>query len=167
MASNSTALATTGTKSVTALRDKFLSLKGRMAKLNEKAGETIEGVVTTLEIQASAFLFGAIQGAFYEPNPAKPNDKPGVAVFGIPVEALAGVGLIVGGFMGVGGSKWSTHMTHLGNGALAAWTSNLGRGWGFKFAAARKDGAKGTNAVKGEGNLRDDVAALLEGEDAE
>jgi len=142
-----------------------MSMRGRLAKLNEKAGEAIEGVVMTLEIQAGAFLFGAIQGAFYEPNPAKPGDKPGVHVLGIPVEALAGIGLIVGGFMGVGGAKWSEHMEHLGNGALAAWTSNLGRGWGFKYRSERAaKGGSTKGEVEGE-TLRDQVSALLEGED--
>ncbi len=151
-------------KSMNALREKYISMKGKISRLNEKAGETIEGVVTTLEIQGAAFLFGALQGAFYEPNPAKPNDKPGIHLVGIPVEALAGIGLVVGGFMGLGGSRWSDHLTHLGNGALAAWTSNLGRGWGFKFRSEKK--AAG-GATKGEGgdSLRDQVAALLEGED--
>ncbi len=153
-------------KSQTALREKFLSMRSRLTKLNEKAGEAIEGVVMTIEIQAGAFLFGAIQGAFYEPDPANPNKKPGVHLAGIPVEAIAGLGLIVAGFVGVGGTKWSEHMQHLGNGALAAWTSNLGRGWGFKFRSER-DAKKG-GAVKGEvegESLRDQVSALLEGED--
>jgi len=147
------------------LRDKFLSMRGRLARLNEKAGETIEGVVMTLEIQASAFIFGAIQGAFYEPNPAKPDDKPGVHLLGIPVEAVAGLGLLVGGFMGLGGTKYSSHLEHLGNGALAAWTSNLGRGWGFKFRAERKKAAGGKTSGEGGDTLRDQVAALLEGDD--
>lgn len=159
---------TTLPKSPTALREKFLSMRGRLARLNEKAGEAMEGVVMTLEIQAGAFLFGAIQGAFYEPDPAKPNEKPGMHILGVPVEAMAGIGLIVGGFMGVGGAKWSTHMEHLGNGALAAWTSNLGRGYGFKFRSERKAKAAGGStkgdSIEGE-SLRDQVSALLEGED--
>ena len=155
-------------KSVNQLREKFLSMRGKLSRLNEKAGEAIEGVVMTLEVQGAAFLFGALQGAFYEPNPAKPNDKPGVHLLGIPVEAVAGLGLILGGFMGVGGAKWSEHMEHLGNGALAAWTSNLGRGWGFKFRSeqnAKKAGGTTKGDVEGESSLRDQVSALLEGED--
>lgn len=150
-------------KSVNALREKFLSMKGRLSRLNEKAGEAIEGVVKTIEIQAAAFLFGAIQGAFYEPNPAKPDDKPGVHVLGIPLEAIVGIGLIVGGFMDVGGAKYADHMENLGNGCLAAWTSNLGRGWGFKFRKER-DLKKAGGSTKGE-SLRDEVAALLEGDE--
>lgn len=153
-------------KSTNQLREKFLSMRGRLARLNEKAGEAMEGVVKTLEIQAGAFLFGAIQGAFYEPDPSKTDQKPGVHLMGIPVEALAGVGLILGGFMGLGGAKWSDHMANLGNGALAAWTSNLGRGYGYKFRAERKAKAGGSTKgdVEGE-SLRDQVSALLEGEE--
>lgn len=144
---------------VTVLRDKYLRAKASIARLNEKAGDTIEGVVKTLEIQGAAFIFGAIQGAWYEPDPTKPGDKPGLHWFGMPVEAIFGVGMTVGGFVGLGGEKWSGHLLNLGNGALAAWTSNLGRGWGFKFRAERK-AAKG-GATRGE-SLRDEVASLLE-----
>jgi len=154
-------------KSVNQLREKFLSMRTKISRMNEKAGEAIEGVVMTLEVQSAAFLFGALQGAFYEPNPAKKDDKPGVHLLGIPVEAVAGLGLILGGFMGVGGAKYSTHLEHLGNGALAAWTSNLGRGWGFKFRSeqnAKKAGGTTKGDVEGE-SLRDQVSALLEGEE--
>jgi hypothetical protein len=147
-------------KSVNVLRDKYLSMKGKIARLNEKAGETIEGVVTTLEIQGAAFVFGAIQGAWFEPDPSKPDDKPGAHFFGMPVEAVFGVGLVVSGFVGLGGDKWSGHLINIGNGALAAWTSNLGRGWGFKFRkeqAAKKAGG----STKGE-SLREEIASLLD-----
>ena len=165
----SKALATTVPKSVNALRDRYLSMKGKIAKLNERAGETIEGVVSTFEVQGAAFLFGALQGAFYEPNPDKPNDKPGLNPFGIPVEAIAGLGMVLGGLMGVGGEKYAGHLTNLGNGALAAWTSNLGRGWGFKFSSERAKAKAAGGATKGEdssdgepSSLRDQVAALLD-----
>lgn len=147
-------------KSVSALRDKYLSMKGRIANLNKKAGETIEGVVTTMEIQGAAFIFGAIQGAWFEPDPKDPNDKPGAHILGMPVEAIAGIGMVVGGLAGLGGDKWSNHLMNLGNGALAAWTSNLGRGWGFKFKkeqAAKKAGG----STKGE-SLKEEIASLLD-----
>lgn len=154
------ALVTTNVpKSVNVLRDKYVRARATVARLTEKAGESIEGVVKTLEIQSAAFIFGAIQGAWYEPDPAKPGDKPGLHWFGMPVEAIFGIGLTVGGFIGLGGDKWSTHLLNLGNGALAAWTSNLGRGWGYKF---RKEQAvrKGA-ATKGE-SLREEIASLLD-----
>lgn len=155
---NSVALATVP-KSVGVLRDKYLSMKGRIARLNEKAGETIEGVVTTLEIQGSAFIFGAIQGAWFEPNPNDPNDKPGAHILGMPVEAVVGVGFIAAGLAGFGGDKWSRHLSAIGQGALAAWTSNMGRGWGFKFK--KEQAAKKAGAVKGDG-LKEDIASLLD-----
>jgi hypothetical protein len=62
-------------------------------------------------------------------------------------------------------------MQNLGNGALAAWTSNLGRGFGFKFRSERdarrmsRGGMQG-DAIEGEEpSLRDQVSALLNGED--
>lgn len=152
-------------KSMNALKEKFLAMRGRIATMKEKAGEAIEGVVTTLEIQGAAFIMGAIQGAFYEPNPAKADDKPGVHLLGIPVEAIAGIGLLVGGFVGLGGAKWSNHMMNLGNGCLAAWTANMGRGAGFKFRASKKAGGSTKGEVSGEESVRDQVAALLEGDD--
>lgn len=147
-------------RSVNVLRDKYLSLKSRVGRLNEKAKETIEGVVTVLEIQSMAFVFGAVQGAWFEPDPSKPGDKPGAHILGMPVEAVVGAGLIVGGFMGLGGDRWASHLTALGNGALAAWTSNVGRGWGFKWRKERQ-AKQGVSATRGE-SLRDEISALLD-----
>jgi hypothetical protein len=57
-------------------------------------------------------------------------------------------------------------MEHLGNGALAAWTSNLGRGYGFKFRSERNKKAGGATKGEVEGeSLRDQVSALLEGDE--
>lgn len=167
---NELATRSSGT-SIVGLRERFNAMRNKMGAVNAKAGEAIEGVVTAFEIQGSAFLFGALQGAFYEPNPKKPGDLPGVHILGVPVEAVAGLGLVLGGFLGVGGTKWSHHMQNLGNGALAAWTSNLGRGFGFKFRSERdarrmsRGGMQG-DAIEGEEpSLRDQVSALLNGED--
>jgi hypothetical protein len=147
-------------KSMNALRDKYVSLRGRISRINEKAGEKIEGVVKSLEIQGAAFVFGAVQGAWYDPTSA--DDKPGAHFMGAPVEAVAGAAFILGGMFGVGGDKWSSHLLNFGNGALAAWTSNLGRGWGYKFRKeqdAKK--VKAGGSTKGEA-LRNDIAALLD-----
>ena len=56
------------TSSMQVMRDKYLSLKNRIGSLNEKAGEKIEGVVKTMEIQGAAFIMGAVQGAWYDPE---------------------------------------------------------------------------------------------------
>lgn len=146
------------TSSMQVMRDKYLSLKNRIGSLNEKAGEKIEGVVKTFEIQGAAFIMGAVQGAWYDPEK---TDKPGAAIFGAPVEAVVGVGLLLAGLFGVGGDKWATHVLNLGNGSLAAWSSNLGRGWGYKFRKERdaKKAAKGS--TKGA-DLRDEIASLLD-----
>lgn len=155
-----TALTAQVPKSVNALRDKYMSMRARIQRLNEKAGETIEGVVKTLEIQGAAFVFGAIQGGWYEPDPSKPTDKPGAHFFGAPVEAVAGVSMLVAGFMGLGGAKWSGHLVNFGNGAVAAYVSNLGRGWGYKFRKER-DAKRAGGSTRGQ-SLREEVASLLE-----
>lgn len=147
-------------RSMGALRQKYLTNTRAIERFKEKAADSIEGVVKTLEIQAAAFVFGAVQGAWYEPDPKVPGDKPGLHWFGMPVEAVCGIGLTIGGFLGFAGDKWSTHMLNLGNGAMAAWTSNLGRGWGFKFRKEQQ-ARKAGGSVKGA-DLRDEIASLLE-----
>jgi hypothetical protein len=162
MASNALAIpaGVPKTSSMSVLRDKYLSLKNKISSVNAQAGEKIEGVVKTLEIQGAAFLFGAVQGAWYDP--AKADDKPGAHILGAPVEAVAGVGLIAAGLFGVGGDKWATHVLNLGNGALAAWSSNLGRGWGFKVRKER-DAKKAAKGGKTSGDdIRGEIAALLD-----
>jgi hypothetical protein len=156
-----TALATMKANSVTGLKNALMSARGKLARLNEKAGETIEGVVKTLEIQGAAFVFGAIQGAWYEPDPSKPDDKPGLHVLGMPVEGVVGVGLMIGGFVGLGGDKWAGHLINFGNGALAAYTSNLGRGFGYKFKKERDAKKAAGGSTRGQ-SLREEVASLLE-----
>lgn len=144
------------TTSVNVLRDKYLSLKNRITSLNEKAGEKIEGVVKTLEIQGAAFIMGAVQGAWYDPNKA---DAPGAHIGPVPVEAAVGGALLLAGLFGVGGDKWSTHVLNLGNGCLAAYSSNLGRGWGYKFRKER-DAKKAGGKTSGD-DIRGEIAALL------
>lgn len=155
-----TALSTVNLKRMghTTLANKYLAAKNSMARIRESAAEKIEGVVKTLEIQAGAFVGGAIQGMWYEPN-ASPDKKAGAHIFGMPVEAVAGVAGLAGGLLNLGGDKWSTHLTNLSNGLLAAYSSNLGRGWGYKFAKDRTaKKAKG----KTSGDLREEIASLLD-----
>jgi len=143
----------------TTLANKYLSAKNSLARLKEGAGEKIEGVVKTLEIQAGAFVGGAIQGIWYDPT-ATPDGKAGAHVFGMPVEAVAGVAGLAASLVGFGGSKWATHLGNLSNGMLAAYSSNLGRGWGYKFHKDRA--AKKSKGGKTSGDLREEIASLLD-----
>jgi hypothetical protein len=138
------------------LMQKYLSAKHSMSRLSEKAEEKIEGVVKTLEIQAMAFVFGAIQGAWYTPK--KPDEKPGLHWFGAPVEAIVGFVGLGAGLFGIGGDKWADHLINLSNGALAAFSSNIGRSWGYKFQKERA-AKKGTSS---SGGLREEIASLLD-----
>jgi hypothetical protein len=80
---------------------------------------------------------------------------------GAPVEAVVGVGLVLAGLFGVGGDKWAPHAVNLGNGALCAYSSNLGRGWGYKVRKERDARKGGRGTVKGD-DIREDIASLLD-----
>ena len=144
--------------SIRKLWDKHVHLKAKMERLNEQAEGMIEGLVRTVEVQGSAFVFGAIQGAWYDPRST--DDKQGAHFFGLPVEAVAGVGLHMFALLGVGG-KFSSHLANFADGALAAYVSNLGRGWGYKFYKDYQTRKTTTGSTKGA-SLRDEIASLLE-----
>lgn len=80
-----------------------------------KIGDSVETFVTTSEVSASSFLFGLAQGKF-----------GGIAVFGIPIDLLAGLGLHIAAFAGVGGRS-SHHLHAFADGALASFFGGLGR----------------------------------------
>lgn len=80
-----------------------------------KIGDSVETFVTSSEVSASSFLFGLAQGKF-----------GGIAVFGIPVDLLAGLGLHIAAFAGVGGRS-SHHLHAFADGALASFFGGLGR----------------------------------------
>jgi hypothetical protein len=149
-----------GTGAFRKLWDKHTSLKTRVERLKDRSEGMVEGMIRTLEIQGAAFVFGAVQGAWFDPTDAK--DKPGAHVFGLPMEAAAGIGLHLLGLMGIGG-KYSGHLHNFGDGALAAYVSNIGRGWGYKWAKERKASGKSLpfSGASASG-LRDEVAAILD-----
>ena len=157
-----TALALPGMKKMghNALARKYLAAKSALARVKEGAGEKIEGIVKTLEIQAGAFAGGAIQGIWYDPNPAA-GTKPGAHVFGMPIEAVAGFAGLAGSLFGIGGDKWSSHLGNLSNGLLASYTSNLGRAWGYKLHKDRV-AKKGKGGKTSGADLRDEIASLLD-----
>jgi hypothetical protein len=80
-----------------------------------KADQAVDTVITTSEVSAASFLFGLAQGKF-----------GGVAVFGVPIDLLSGLGLHVLAFAGIGG-KNSYHLHSFGDGALASFFGGLGR----------------------------------------
>ncbi len=94
-------------------RTDSLSAKARAALA--KADQAVETVITTSEVSAAAFLFGLAQGKF-----------GGVAIVGVPVDLLAGLGLHIAAFAGIGGRN-AHHLHAFADGALGSFFNALGR----------------------------------------
>jgi hypothetical protein len=148
-------LAKVGPKGIKQVFSKYMSLKGKVERLNEKAEEVVEGVVRTTETVGSSFLFGGVQGANWDRKDSAGNPTHGLQFWGIPLDLGSGVALHTMAVLGIGG-KYSGHLRNFADGALCAYVSNLGRGVGYRWA---QDRAKSPSSVKG--NLRDDIAAML------
>lgn len=86
----------------------------------ERSKETMETVLTTTEVGAASFLFGLAQGKF-----------GGIQIVGVPLDLLAGIGLHIAAFSGVGGKGTSKHMHAFADGALASFFNYLGRDVGY------------------------------------
>jgi hypothetical protein len=122
--------------------------------MKEESQETVENIVRTTEVVASAALFGAIQGAWYDPT--SPTDKPGAHIGPVPIEVAAGSALLIASLLGVGG-KYSSHLSSFADGAFAAYISNVARGWGYQYQKERaKSPAKTSGAT-----LREELEALV------
>lgn len=94
------------------MADRKIARAERMKLRTEAA---IATVVNTSEVSASAFLFGLAQGKF-----------GGISLVGVPVDLLAGLGLHILGFAGIGG-KNANHLHAFADGALASFFTGLGR----------------------------------------
>lgn len=86
----------------------------------ERSKQTMETVVTTTEVGAAAFLFGLAQGKF-----------GGIQIVGVPLDLLAGIGLHIAAFSGVGGKGNQKHLHAFADGALASFFNHLGRDVGY------------------------------------
>lgn len=95
-------------------------LSTKAKNIIEKSKQTMETVVTTTEVGAAAFLFGLAQGKF-----------GGVQIVGVPLDLLAGIGLHIMAFSGVGGKGSVGHLHAFGDGALASFFNHLGRDVGY------------------------------------
>lgn len=95
-------------------------LTARAKGIIEKSKQTMDTVVTTTEVSAASFLFGLAQGKF-----------GGIQIVGVPVDLLAGIGLHIMAFSGVGGKKNEQHLHAFADGALASFFNHLGRDVGY------------------------------------
>lgn len=130
------------------------AMQERVKRIQKQAEATTVKVVRTVEIGASAFGMGLIQGK-----------TGGVEVMGIPLDLLVGSGLNLAGYLGVAG-RASDHLNALGDGALAAYATTVGRGVGATWA--QKDSETSAKeqkkiAAKGEGFDLDRAAAIAAG----
>lgn len=98
-------------------------MQTRLQRAKSKVEKTTARAIHTLEVGVSAFGFGVLQGK-----------TGGVEIVGVPLELLTGVGLNLAGYLGLGG-RMSDHLHGLGDGALAAYLTTVGRGVGQKWGS--------------------------------
>lgn len=103
--------------------DRVASMKQRAAKMAREMESRVEKVVRTFEVGGTAFAAGLMQGK-----------TGGVEVLGVPLELGGGLLLELFGHMGLAG-KASDHLINVGDGALAAYATTLGRGVGQEWQA--------------------------------
>jgi hypothetical protein len=102
--------------------------KATVAKIKEKATETMQVAVGAMEVAVTSFGFGYARGRM-----ATADGE--FSVMGVPPDLLAGVVLHGLGFLGAFG-KFDEHAHNLGNGALAAFLTTKGVQFGVE---ARKE----------------------------
>ncbi len=126
---------TVSKKEVGQMHDRVQSLQKRIGKFKDKAEETMEKFVRTLEVGSAALGVGVLQG------------RGGVEVMGVPLELGAALGLNMLGYFGAAG-KHSGHLNNLGDGALAGYLAQVGRGIGVAWKNKQLHG--GTTTTKGD-----------------
>ena len=126
------------------------ALQTRAKNALKKADHAVNTGIRTAEVGVSAFGFGVLQG------------RGGAEIFGVPADLAASLALHAAGFMGVGGVN-SPHLHNFGDGALAAYASNMGRGVGSEWKRTGKLTAPGKDKVAGESLSDSEMAALARG----
>lgn len=152
----STALAVRGSTGVSVPQSKskliksYISSRKALARVKAKGEETLMSLVDTAEVTTAAFVLGGYQGmrAGKGEAPAK--------LFGKVNLELAIAALLHGGALFLS-DKSAQHARSFGNGALAAFATNWGRGIGYKWAREREAGGQGQTS----GNIHDTVADFL------
>lgn len=105
-----------------------------------RADQAVATVITTSEVSAASFLFGLAQGKF-----------GGIAVVGVPIDLMAGLGLHILGFAGI--FKANAHHVHaFADGALASFFNKLGSDVGVSIRTPADEAriAKQKSGVQGE-----------------
>jgi len=118
------------------------NLKNRAQKALDKSHETVEHLVRTAEVSASAFALGMIQGKYGKQS----------VIMGVPIDLGAGLGAHLAAIMGIGGHM-APHLHAFGDGALACYLSTLGMAtglaWKHKSLGGGEGGSGGALAAAG------------------
>lgn len=104
------------------LLDKVKSLQASKKNAIQHAKRGVVMVADSAVIGVGAFGFGVAQGRFGEKK-----------VLGIPVELVGAAAFHGAALMDVGGKEMTRQFHNLGNGALAAFVSAVGRGVGKRM----------------------------------
>jgi hypothetical protein len=119
--------------------DRYESLKRRVAGMREEATKVTKHVIRTAEVGGTAFAIGLVQGR-----------TDGIEVFGLPLELLLGGGFTVFSLLG-GAGEMSDHLAAVGDGAIAAYATTLGRGVGVTMRQKALGGASQQSALPSGG----------------
>lgn len=127
--------------------DRYESLKRRVAGMREEATKVTKHVIRTAEVGGTAFAIGLVQGR-----------TDGIEVFGLPLELLLGGGFTVFSLLG-GAGEMSDHLAAVGDGAIAAYATTLGRGVGVTMRQKALGGAAAGQQSLGAGGAAGAVGA--------
>lgn len=120
--------------------NRYESLKRRVAGMREDATRVTKHVVRTAEVGGTAFAIGLVQGR-----------TDGVEVFGMPLELLLGGGFTMFSLLG-GAGEYSDHLAAVGDGAIAAYATTLGRGVGVTMRQKALAPQADQKSVPAQGN---------------
>jgi hypothetical protein len=113
----------------------YQALKNRVAGMREDARKVTKHLVRTAEVGGTAFAIGLVQGR-----------TDGVEVLGVPVELLVGGGFTLFSLFN-GAGEYSDHLAAVGDGALAAYATTLGRGVGVTMRQKALGAGGGTQSL--------------------
>ncbi len=124
-------------ESVSKMKESLTRAKAQVARIREKAEETMSTAKTTVETVGVAFGFGYLRGRMTDPA-----DEESFKVAGVEPDLLAGVGMHALAFLG-GAGKYSEDMHAMANGALASFAVTKGVEIGLD-AREESEGTAGT-----------------------
>lgn len=127
---------------------KYDALRKKFAEVKTAGAKSAKHLVRTGEIAGSAFACGVIQGR-----------TGGIEILGLPFELWAGIACTAVSVTGLAGTA-SEHVGAVGDGALAAYLTTLGRGVGTTMRSKQLGGEAPAIAAKGLSLSPEEVAAL-------